>query len=709
MKTHLGSAALILSSVCGMALASPTPNLNVRNSYPFPAADYCFQDHRSMYDILADRLPREIANAGDPEDLGPGMMCFSPDNPPSAEVMAQLQQYIEGGYSSRYQVAARWSLGLAGAPINLTWSFVPDGTVVGDASAPGGSGASTLFSTMDTRFASVGGRATWILQFQRCFDRWQALTGVNYTRVRNAANNEWDDGAAWGNIGGTNRGDVRIGMKNIDGTNGILAYNQFPDNGDMVVDSSENWAVGPSSYLPLRDVVMHEHGHGLGLAHVCPQGTAASGAAKLMAPFIDTSFDGPQQDDIRAAQVNYGDPYESNDSSAAPYVLGAIAAGSTFTLGTVPSPAPANAALLSIDRGGASDWWQFSIDAPRLVNITITPVGTTYTENAQNTNCTSDGTTSNALASIDLAFDLRNTANTITYRSVNAAAVGLAESTTSLLLSPAGNFNLRVFASTLIAAECQPYRMSITVQNANLNPIASDGTFTGFVRVTWPNLITDADSYQIARNTTNTTTNASVIGTVTGTTFTFDDTTAVPGTTYYYFIKARQPGNTGYRYTTATGNAGSRGVSNLPPVANAGPDQTVTDLDRSGSETVTLNGSASSDPDGTISNYRWSEGAATLATGASPTANVDFPVGAHTVTLTVTDNLASVASDTVTITVNPGCFADYNLDGGVDGGDVDAFFTDWSLGRSEADANGDGGVDGADVEAFFVVWELGGC
>ena len=47
-------------------------------------------------------------------------------------------------------------------------------------------------------------------------------------------------------------------------------------------------------------------------------------------------------------------------------------------------------------------------------------------------------------------------------------------------------------------------------------------------------------------------------------------------------------------------DAVSYGLANRPPLANAGPDQTVKDADRDGSETVTLDGSASSDRDGTI-------------------------------------------------------------------------------------------------------------
>lgn len=56
-----------------------------------------------------------------------------------------------------------------------------------------------------------------------------------------------------------------------------------------------------------------------------------------------------------------------------------------------------------------------------------------------------------------------------------------------------------------------------------------------------------------------------------------------------------------------------------------------------------------------------------------------------------------------------GCPADFNQDGGVDGGDVEAFFTDWADADPCADTNQDGGVDGGDVEAFFIVWEMGGC
>jgi hypothetical protein len=55
------------------------------------------------------------------------------------------------------------------------------------------------------------------------------------------------------------------------------------------------------------------------------------------------------------------------------------------------------------------------------------------------------------------------------------------------------------------------------------------------------------------------------------------------------------------------------------------------------------------------------------------------------------------------------CPADYNRDGGVDGGDVGAFFADWEAGSGCGDVNADGGIDGGDIEAFFQFWQQGGC
>ena len=72
------------------------------------------------------------------------------------------------------------------------------------------------------------------------------------------------------------------------------------------------------------------------------------------------------------------------------------------------------------------------------------------------------------------------------------------------------------------------------------------------------------------------------------------------------------------------------------PVANAGADQTLTDDDQDGTVTVTLDGSASFDPNGSIVSYSWREGSTSI--GSAATVVTPLPLGVHTLTLQVTDN-----------------------------------------------------------------------
>ena len=55
------------------------------------------------------------------------------------------------------------------------------------------------------------------------------------------------------------------------------------------------------------------------------------------------------------------------------------------------------------------------------------------------------------------------------------------------------------------------------------------------------------------------------------------------------------------------------------------------------------------------------------------------------------------------------CFADFNMDGGIEGGDIELFFLVFELRLWPADVNFDGAVAGSDVEAFFVAWQAGTC
>ena len=100
-----------------------------------------------------------------------------------------------------------------------------------------------------------------------------------------------------------------------------------------------------------------------------------------------------------------------------------------------------------------------------------------------------------------------------------------------------------------------------------------------------------------------------------------------------------------------TVNAAAAAPNQLP-IANAGNPQTIT-LPTS---SVTLDGTSSFDPDGTITKFSWSlvSGAAGTAFSAqtgSTTAVTGLTVGTYTFKLTVTDNSGASATDEVTITV----------------------------------------------------------
>ena len=89
-------------------------------------------------------------------------------------------------------------------------------------------------------------------------------------------------------------------------------------------------------------------------------------------------------------------------------------------------------------------------------------------------------------------------------------------------------------------------------------------------------------------------------------------------------------------------------LDNAAPIADAGEDiesYANEGLDRL---TVQLDGSASSDSDGTIHSYRWLEDNEVIATGITPT--LTFSVGVHELQLEVTDNEGAKAFDTIVIT-----------------------------------------------------------
>jgi ribosomal protein L14 len=111
--------------------------------------------------------------------------------------------------------------------------------------------------------------------------------------------------------------------------------------------------------------------------------------------------------------------------------------------------------------------------------------------------------------------------------------------------------------------------------------------------------------------------------------------------------------NTDGSYTLANVTVGSSSGTNVPPVANAGTNQTIT----LPTNTATLSGSGT-DADGTISAFSWSmvsgPSANTIQTPNTAVASLTGLVaGTYSYRLTVTDNGGATGTADVSVTVNP--------------------------------------------------------
>ncbi|MCP4204121.1 MAG: matrixin family metalloprotease [bacterium] len=346
---------------------------------------------------------------------------------------------------SRWSNTASDPSGLVhGDPGTLTWGFVADGTAIGNGGCglAGETGASDLIAFLDAIRdpASTGGtdltQRLWFPVFEQIFTDWGLLNGVNYVYEPN------DDGTTLvtGGAGvlGT-RADLRIGGHFVDGQSGsnVLACNYFPNNGDMIIDTSNTsfYSSTSNNSRGTRNVLAHEHGHGMGFNHVCP-----TNQTKLMEPFISTAFDGPQVDDINAANRGYGDRDEfpgQNDAS-----------GTATSLGSVPQTGvPVTRTTLSVDSTTDTDFYSFQVAGGSQVTVTLNPTGSTYLNGPQNPNgsCTA-GTNFNSLIQSDLALEVRGKSGANVLGSADANGAGLAETISNLALTEgAGTYFVRTF------------------------------------------------------------------------------------------------------------------------------------------------------------------------------------------------------------------------------------------------------------------------
>ncbi len=193
--------------------------------------------------------------------------------------------------------------------------------------------------------------------------------------------------------------------------------------------------------------------------------------------------------------------------------------------------------------------------------------------------------------------------------------------------------------------------VTITVNNANQSPVADAGQSQVIILPT-SSVTLNASSSNDPDGTINSYNWSKISGPSSGTISTPTSvstsvTSLVQGTYQFQLVVTDSKGATGKDTVTITVNA------NQSPVADAGQSQVII-LPTS---SVTLNGSASRDPDGTINSYNWSKisgpSSGTISTPTSVSTSVTSLVqGTYQFQLVVTDDKGATGKDTVTITVN---------------------------------------------------------
>jgi len=336
-----------------------------------------------------------------------------------------------------------------GDPTTLTWSVAPDGTPItsgyGEPAAP-----SNLRAFLNGIYGSM---PVWLPHFQQVFDRWGELTGITYVYVI------YDDSATLPTFAGLVgvRADIRIGGHFIDGSPSlnVLAYNYYPDFGDMVIDTGDSFYDDTSSNsLKLRNTMAHEHGHGLGLKHSCPVNQT-----KLMEPWVSSLFDGPQHDDILGTNRLYGDRFEDNDTS-----------GTASPSGSFGSKTEAN---VSVDNNTDIDVYSFIADVGAAVDVTLTPFGETYLSGPQNGDGScSSGSNYDSLNIQDLEVRVLDVDGTTELAAADLNGVGQSEELNDIALpSGAGTYYVEITGDTTDVA--QLYQLSMTVSPSD--QIFTDG------------------------------------------------------------------------------------------------------------------------------------------------------------------------------------------------------------------------------------------
>ncbi|HEX2475490.1 MAG TPA: matrixin family metalloprotease [Lacipirellulaceae bacterium] len=365
----------------------------------------------------------------------------------------------------RWGLTASGPAGEMGDLITLTWSIVPDGTVIQ------GEGPSNFIQFLDGLFGagdSAGSdlsQRPWFSLISAPFDRWSELSGMTFVYEPH------DDGSVHGSADGLLgvRGDVRVGGADIDGTGGTLAYIYFPSNSDLVIDTADAalFRNRTLDHRALRNAVMHELGHGFGLAHV-----ASSSDALLMEPAINITFDGPQLDDIRGIHAYYGDALERsggtlrNDTPLTATDLGLLYSGATRSIGAdaAPDPVvdPSDVDFVSIANHLDSDFFSFEVNWPMSLNAVLMPRGGSFSQGIPG----GQQSQVNASADNDLRMTVFDSDGVTVLASADDAAAGEPEVLAGVYLPTAGQYFVQVTGSS---DAVQLYQLDLSLMAARLH------------------------------------------------------------------------------------------------------------------------------------------------------------------------------------------------------------------------------------------------
>jgi hypothetical protein len=395
---------------------------------------------RDPFDQIArDVTLRGLARQGADLSLlqrGDVDVCLHPDTSPedAERILRELPTYVPGNELLGFWIRGRWvwtatdgGTGTTGDPITITWSFVPDGTW-----ADGG--PSDLFAKFDAAFGGSG----WMNKIRNAFDRWEAVIGITYVETS-------DDGA---NMPGSSgvlgvRGDIRIAGRSMDGPGNVLGYSYYPSaGGDTFLDTDDTalYANPLYNYGNLKNVICHEHGHGIGLGHVIPNDCTKLMEAYLCGPSYGV---GPMDDDIRGGMRNYGDPYENNDTNAEPADLGTV----TDTL-VIEN--------LSIDRGTTDiDWYLITLTETGIM-IEVDPIGSTYL--LGNEGGSTSWVSTDSISDPDI--ELYDATGTTLLASATSAGIGETE-VLSHTVPSAGDYQVCVYRKEASGNGVQRYTMTI--------------------------------------------------------------------------------------------------------------------------------------------------------------------------------------------------------------------------------------------------------